>query len=245
MAAKRKRNCTSAPLPLARRPILCNPTHTRASPAYVRHQRIASDGSLQDAGEVVHAPPRLEQVMLSSWDVTTSLLQNPTLREYHNLRLSCRIMTYILLANIQGQTIPATVNLLARCQNVRTYPQPQYLRYPDNTSIPFPRRTPLGPGAPCPYNNPGSTVLLHRCAGYQLGLHSAVGSNGHGSDYWVCEKCVSDSFHAFDFTDWLPHRIVKICAPCANTLRANNQGELPNFVLSMIFIRIFRFPVFK
>lgn len=236
MAGKRKTNGkSSAPLSPKKRPKYSRPVHTRANPAYDRHQSIANNGAPQDAGGVVHnagavahAPPRLEQVMRSSWSVTTSILQNLRLRDYYNCRLSCRILASLLPLHVQGQPMPATINLLARCQNLRTYPRPLYLRYPDTAPIPFPPPNPLGPGDPCPHNNPGTAVLLHICAGYQLGLRSAVGPNGHGSDYWVCEECVSDTFHAYDFTDWLPHRIVKTCVPCATTLRANNQGELSN-----------------
>jgi hypothetical protein len=205
-----------------------NTTHTRANLAYNTHQRLDNNNNPQTAGPVADALPTLVHMIINSWEMTTTVLQNLTRQDYNTLRLSGNTtLTNHLQANMSGQAIPATVNFLVRCQNVRTCQQPQHRHYPGRKPIPFPRPNPPPPGVSCPHSNPNSTVHLLRCAGHQLGLNSAVGPNGHGFNYWVCKDCVSDSFHAFDFTDWLKQHVVKICADCAITLSQNNAGQPP------------------
>ena len=117
-----------------------------------------------------------------------------------------------------GQQDPGPLKNLGRdCQNMRMFTPSQA------PHIRFSRPTVPYPGVQCRYRhlNDGTRPKILRCAGFEHALPSAVGPDGHGRDFFVCEQCVFESEFQYCLKISLPQHSVEICAPCAGMLRNN------------------------
>ena len=203
--------------------------NTRANPAFQRHQFLNPSNSARDAGIVANSSYfPIADVMGSQgnslWPVATSILKNLNVGDYKSLRSSTKGLSTSLPSIPQpGQQEPGPVkNLGLDCQNVFFRP-PTYIG--GVRHIPYPRPSIPYPAVPCTrrHMNESSSPRIRNCAGFQHGLPSAVGPNGHGRHLLVCEPCAKDSSDGYCLDTSLPQHAIEICAPCAGDLRTTHH----------------------